>query len=314
MKKIKNKNIFILVFYIIVLIYYIFIWFNYRYLQNGADNQKLMSDNYTICEKYLNSNEKEKINLKNKYEEIFSIDDENCESLVIEGSKPNSAFYIFQNFLYADNYLIPFFVPIIVILPMLFALSKEYSGKFVKSFCLRNEYKKYIKHIYTVAYKNILLVPIMILITFLISYILSGCNLDIRVDLIMNRALPNIRFINSVSFYFFYILILILNMGIYINIALTVINKNKKFIISLIESIICIFLLWAISEIGIGLLVSNLFNISNNNFNILNIYNWMEVSNPYIYLLYTIIVFVITGIISYLSCKNKEKFIIMCEK
>lgn len=315
MKKILNKNMIIICcFYLLLIGYYLFIWFDYLYLQNGVENNNLIRTYYNTCERYLEANEKTQKELFDNYKEDFILDKKSCEKLIIKGAKPVSTFKVFKEFLFADRFLIPFFIPIVVILPFLLLLSKEYNGRYVKTFCLRKKYKDYIKHIYGIAYKRIYLVPLMIIVTFIISYIIAEGNMDIRFDLASNFLLTNVNFIWNIKFYFMYILVLFLNMGIYTNVALTIINNNKKFIISLIESFICIYIIWAISEIGMGIIFQSNFNIPCSNFSLLNIYDWSEVTNIDVYFLNSFILFIITFIISYKSCCNKERFIQMCEK
>ena len=312
MKKIKTKPI--IFFYLIIILYYVFCWYNYRILENGKENNYLLNMQYNECEKYIKVGSETQKEIYEKYKDKFIVD-ENCKDLVIEGEKPNSIYSIYQGFLSSEKFIIPFFMPLLVLIPFMYALSKEYNGKIVKQFCLRSKYSNYIKHIYKKAYKNIYIIPLFIVITLIICFLISKGNLNPVVDENLNFLLPNISLLkpNLLSLFFF-LLVITLNAGIYINIGLFILNHNKKFIISLIESVICIFLVWALSEIIIGLMFNNLLNINSGNFNILNIYDWAGVTNKYIYLSYNFILFVITGLISYLSYKNKEKFIIMCEK
>ncbi len=206
-------------------------------------------------------------------------------------------------------------MPLLVLIPFMYILSKEYNGKIVKQFCLRSKYSNYIKRIYKIAYKNIYIIPLYIIITLIICFIISKGNLSPIIDANLHLALPNISLLKpNILNLFLFLLVITFNAGIYINIGLFTLNRNKKFIIYLIESIICIFIIWAFSEIAIGLMFDKFLNINSGNFNILNIYDWAGVTNKYIYLSYNFILFVITGLISYLSYKNKEKFIIMCEK
>lgn len=309
-----KKNLLLKIFLGVVILYYAFCWFNYLKLQNGGRLISLSIRQYEACEKFIKASDDEKEKITSSNNEDYTVNEETCNNYVIEGAKPVSVYYVFENFLTSAMFFIPFFMLVIVIFPFMYILSKEYNGKYVKSFCLRSKYKNYLKHIYKIAYLNIFTIPVIIFLSFLISFILARGNTNAVVDATEHLNLPNVELLSGALNMIIYGLILFFNSGMYINIGLTVLNRNKKFILSLIESIICIFLVWAFSEIIIGLKFSKLLNISVNNFNLLSMYDLYGVTNQYIYLALSFILFSITGIISYLSCKNKEKFIIGCEK
>ena len=312
MKIYRNKTI--VVFGLILVLYFVFCWINYWIIEGNEENNLLLNNQYIQCEKYDNADEIEKKRIYEKYKNEFIVDDDTCSGLIVPGSKPNSAFSIFQGFLNSEKIFIPFFIPLIVIFPFMYFLSKEYYGQIVKPYCLRNKYKNYLKHIFKISYLNIFTMPLFIFISFLICLILANGNTNIAADLNLNISLPNVKYINNSINYLLYFLILFLNSGIYINVGLSLLNKNKKFIISIIECLLCLFLIWGLGEIIIGPMLGKIFNISSNNFNILNIYDWIGVTNKYVYLGYNLALFLITGGVCYLTCKNREKFIIMCEK
>lgn len=312
--KIKKNKIMILLYFFLIL-YYCFCWYNYRVLQDGATNQKMSYEHYSICERYLSSNENERIQIIKEYGSMYGIDVQECEKLTSYKTTTHSTYNIFETFLITDNYLFPFFVPLVVIIPFLYVLSKEFKSKYIKNYCMRASYKEYKRHIFKTSYQNIFVIPVVIGITFLISYIISNGNINPIADQGLNYVLPDIvLFLDSKLFWLFYVLVLLAGIGLFINVGVIVLSKNKNFIIALIESELIIFLIWCFSEICLGLIGSNIFNIDPGNFNLLSIYNWNGVTNMYIYTLLNIVLYIISLIIAILSYKNKEKIIIMCEK
>jgi hypothetical protein len=126
LKKIKNKPI--IFFYLIIILYYVFCWYNYRILENGKENNYLLNMQYNECEKYIKADSETQKEIYEKYKDKFIVD-ENCKDLVIEGEKPNSVYSIYQGFLSSEKFIIPFFMPLLVLIPFMYILSKEYNGK-----------------------------------------------------------------------------------------------------------------------------------------------------------------------------------------
>lgn len=302
-----------LIMYIIFILYYIFCWYNVRILHDGRENQQWNKEQYYACEKYLSIDDDfEKEEFISKYDYLVFSND-NCQKITSYGTLPNSAFNIFEEFLEEDNFIFPFFIPIIVLSPFLYLISREIKNKVVKNYCLRDDYKKYISHIFKVAYKNIFIIPMIVILTFIISYFLSGKNMNTSADFGLNFILPNLSFIDNSIFPILYIVTLFLGMGLYINVGLIILTKNKSFLVSVLESELVIFLIWCFSYIVFGN-IFNVFGINSNNFNLLSIYNWAAVDNMYIYFGINLFMFLITLIVVIISYKNKEKLIMICEK
>lgn len=303
-----------LILFVAFALYYSFCWYNVRIIHDGKENQMWKKEHYLACEKYMSTNddsEKEKIVSSYNY---LGINDDVCNQYISYGVLPDSAFNTFEEFLTDENYLFPFFIPIIVLLPFIYLISREMKNKVVKNFCLRKSYKEYIVHIFKTAYKNLFTIPIVVGITFIISYIVSNGNMNPKADLGFNYILPNLQFIDNPIFPFIYFLTLFLGVGLYINIGLIVLSKNKNFIIALLESELSIFLIWCLSLIGFGRLFKSIFNINPDNFNLLSLYDWSNVDNMYLYFIVNLFLFIITFAIAILSYKDKEKIISMCEK
>ena len=302
-----------LIMYIILILYYVFCWYNVLIIHDGKRNQQWDKEHYYACTDYLLTN------VNSKKQEIVStynylgINAEICKDITQYGVLPNSSFNIFSEFFAEENFLFPFFIPVIVLLPFIYLISKESKNKMVKNYILRNKYDEYIKYIFSMAYKNIFTIPVIVLITFLISYILSGGNINPKADIGMHYILPNISFLNNPLFIPIYILTLFLGVGLYINIGLIILSKNKNFIVSILESELVIFLVWAFVFIIFGNIFKHI-GVNSSNFNLLSIYEWEEINNMYLYFALNLLLFILSYFVAKYSFKNKEKLILMCEK
>lgn len=314
MKKYKLINKLMIVLYVLFAIYYGFSWYKVRIIYGGKEHQESSLKTYSLCEEYSAANESQKLELTNKYGDLYGIEEEYCNETLSYGVTDHSAYNLFQNFLTNEKYMFPFFIPVIVILPFVYTLSKEFRNKMVKTYCLRKDYKSYKNHIFITAYKNIFVIPITIFITFLIAYILSHGNMNPAADIGFNLLLPNITFLDNPLFIPFYILTLFLGMGLFINIALIVLRKNKNFIVAIIESELFVYLTWGFTSIALGLFADRVLGISPDNFNLLSIYNWVAVDNIYLYFGLNLVLFILTFVIARLVYKDKEEFITMCEQ
>lgn len=300
------------IMFIIFVIYYAFCWI--KLAKDTKEGQDWENKQYSLCEIYLSSStqaEKEEIINKNKN---FNINDDVCNKYVSYGSPPNSAYNTFDEFFIEDIFLFPVFIPIIVIFPFVYIISREFKNKVITNYCLREDYRKYIKYIFKTAYKNIFFIPIIIAITFLISFIISKGNMNPSADIGLNYVLPNLLFINNKAFPFIYFMTLFLGMGLYINIGLIVQSRTKNFIIALLESQLFIFFIWCFSIIVFGNIGNYYFKINPDNFNLMNLYTWSGIDNMYVHFGFNIVLFIITLLMAVRSYTNKEQLINMCER
>ena len=302
-----------LIMYIILILYYAFFWYNVLIIHDGKRNQQWNKEHYYACTNYLSTDViSEKENIISKYN-YLGINDEICKNITQYDTLSDSAFNTFSEFFAEENFLFPFFIPVIVLLPFIYLISKELKNKMVKNYILRNKYNEYIEYIFKTAYKNIFTVPVIVLITFLISYILSDGNINPKADIGMHYILPNISFLNNPLFIPIYILTLFLGVGLYINIGLIILSKNKNFIVSILESELVIFLVWAFVFIIFGNIFKHI-GVNPSNFNLLSIYEWGEINNMYLYFALNLLLFILSYFVAKYSFKNKEKLILMCEK
>lgn len=297
---------------LIFLIYCIFCW--YKIAIKTKESQAWEKEQYTLCEEYQSlSSEQEKENFQNKNKE-FNINNTTCEKISNSKGLPYSTYHVYYNFFVNNDYLFIICTPIIILFPFLYIISRELKNNVIKNYCLRKDYKEYIKYIFKTAYKNIFIIPIFVIITFIISYIISGKNLNPVTDQTLNLALPNIQFINNKVFPIVYFVTLLSEVGLYINIGLIVQSKTKNYIVALLESELFIFFIWCFSIIIFGNIGSYYFNLNPNNFNLMNLYTWHGIDNMYAHLIFNIILYLISLFLAIRSYTNKEKLINMCER
>lgn len=311
MTKYVKKNYVIGLYYIIIVLIFIssilpFFSSNLNFYSGNMDAEK------ETCIKYKNANLEE----KKEIEKDITFDNEICTALINE-YKPGS-FYLYYNYLLRNgvsSFVFPFFIPLMVIFPIVYKLSEEFRSKYIKNYLQRNEYNEYIKSIIKRSYKYILIVPILLLSFAVVASICSKLNFDPRYDIAFSRLSSEIgTYYNKPFFYISYILIILFNMGIYINIGLIILRKNKNFFVALIESFVAIYVFLCFTFIIIGIGIQKIFNISAESINLLEIYTWSNISNIGLYLLVNIVYFVVSFILVIIVYKNKEKFIKECEK
>lgn len=311
MTKYVKKNYVIGIYYIIIGLIFIssilpFFSSNLNFYSGNMDAEK------ETCIKYKNANLEE----KKEIEKDITFDNEICTALINE-YKPGS-FYLYYNYLLRNgvsSFVFPFFIPLMVIFPIVYKLSEEFRSKYIKNYLQRNEYNEYIKSIIKRSYKYILIVPILLLSFAVVASICSKLNFDPRYDIAFSRLSSEIgTYYNKPFFYISYILIILFNMGIYINIGLIILRKNKNFFVALIESFVAIYVFLCFTFIIIGIGIQKIFNISAESINLLEIYTWSNISNIGLYLLVNIVYFVVSFILVIIVYKNKEKFIKECEK
>lgn len=315
----KYKKIFIftsfisILLYIIFALYYGFTWYNSLYINEGIDHIKMHNKYVNYCEKYLEiDDEIEKVKFLENNEDMY-LDDETCIEYTTVGKNANSALTIYAEYLHNEIYLFPFFIPIIVVIPFIYILSREMSNNILKNYCLRDNYKNYLRHIFKVSYKSIFVIPIVIFLTLLISYIVSGYNLDYSSDLFYHYVLPGKLLLDNKLNWILFFLNLFFASGLYINLGLIVLSKNSNFIIASIETIVSIFLTWCFSNIFIGNICRILFNLNPSNFNLLLLYNWSGVDNACVYCIWNLILFIISFVLVLKMYKSKENIICKCE-
>ena len=320
MKKIKFKqNIPIIIFNILIVILFSSMFLRHYFFENGAKNIMYARERYNACVELVNADENERESMIEKYEEEygFLLEIEECEKLASFENPPKSAVNLYLDIVSRNdfsNYIIPYFVPLLILFPFIYKLSKEFKSKYIKSYILRDGYKNYVKNIFKQAYSNIWVVPLMFFILALISYLIAG-HVDTSADNYLNYLIAPVELFFKPSFYISYFLVILLNFGWYTNVGLFVLSKNKNFIVAFIESFLIVYMIWCFNDIFMISFLGNLFKVNYVNFSMLNIYTcWNYLDSILLYVLYNLIIYVISLIIVVRRYKNKESIMQNCEK
>lgn len=247
----------------------------------------------------------------------YQFDDESCEYIIKNYDKTGSFYLYYDQIIESGffSFLFPLFVPVLVLIPILFNLSKEFQSEYIKYFLQRNTYKKYIMHLFKESYKYFF--PIFIILIYIIIYalILSNGNFDPRMDMYLNRPVAgNLDFYYNPSNVVIYFMVILLNVLLYINLGLISLSHNKNFFIALIESFLLVFIYIAFTFIVIGINVQIWFGILSENINVGEIYTWHGIREPITILLFTIGYYLTSLFLVYISYKNKEKIVMLCEE
>lgn len=327
MKQIKNKqNKIIRIFNVFLVMIFIFMLIGYYYFDFGKYHLITSNDTYNLmkrqqehsfcieCNKNINLSDEEKEKCVMK-----GFDTEPCLSkqsklaILPLKSYATSAQEFYEKIITSEiaSYVIPFFIPLLVIFPTILLLSKEFSNKNIKNNILRQTYKDYIKSLLKKSYSNIWIIPTLFVILYLISLLITG-NFDYR--FMEGYTFANhYGMLNKPMFYILYVSILYLNFAFYINIAIIVVVKNKNFIIALLESYIVIYFIWIFNEIVLSRFLQ-IINIDSIYSNFLNIYTWESISNMWLFWFFNFIYWLISSLTLLATFKNKEKIFMIIER
>lgn len=292
---------------------------NYAYLSTDSNTPEAIHASVEAtkndCKEYLNFSDNQREQFDLKYINLYTI--EKCDYIVNSNDKSNSFFLIFESMINSSifQFIFPFFIPILLLYPIILKLSAELRSNYPKYFFLRKTYNQYIFHLFKKSYKYIFVILFILCYLIIYSAVKSNFNFNPRYDIAMGFiSSDSMMFYNNSINYVIYFVVIILNLFSYINIALIILRQNNKnFLITYIESFLAIYLWWCITFIVIGKITTKMFNVSNESINILEIYTWNGITDANIFLIVNIIFYVFTLIVTLLAYKNKEKFIIKCE-
>lgn len=269
-----------------------------------------------FCEEYLNYSDDSRESYDRKYPGAYS--SEKCEYITKSNEKPVSFFFVYESLLDSGilKFIVPLFIPIILLYPIIYRLSLELNSGYIKYYLLRKKYSHYIFHLFKTSYKYV--IPILIMFVFFIigSAIKSNYNFNPKIDIYLRFIEDSsLIFYNNKNNYIYYFIIIILNLLFYTNVGLIVLrNNNKNYLVSFIEAFLFIYLWWCFTFIIIGKLLYKFFGIMQEQINIMEIYRWHGISDGKIFLIVNVVFYLISLIIVLLMYRNKEKLIMKCEE
>lgn len=278
----------------------------------------------TICYKQLNDYKKYDENRANIYaeckENIKSSNDPNyikaCEEYEKNKDIKIDFFSMLTDLLVFGLRFINYIAFTILTIPTMFNLSKFLKNKFIINTTTRESYKAFFKEYLKQAYKYLWLLPLIGALIIIIC--LANTTLDPTYATLYNSSIWSSSVMqHPIAFIIYYLINLLIYSFVFINIDLLIIRKHHNIISSVILAIIVYLGIELFMEIVINNILFNLVFKSSFGyiFNIVTLYNINDTQFDF----FTLFVFIfILAIISFatvcLSYRNKEKFIIDCEK
>lgn len=309
--KLKENKI-----YIIVFIIFIFLAFysanEYRiFIKQNVDAH---NDTLEKCESGY---------YKKKYpENNMDLFCEEMKEYNLENDLKKDVFFVTFDILthYTVSYL-QVFAPLLIILAALYSFQKKLKSGFIKNILTRMEYKRYMIKSVLKSYSTSLFIPIMIIVIFILSYIISG-NLDFNHTLATTdpSAIPDAILNNAnkmPQFIITYLITFILHGMFWVNIGYIIAKKSNNIVITVVGSFIAYIVIFAISDIGIGVfLLEKILHVKSGLYlvNFGNIWAYIDIYNLLIPLIYGLFLFITSLLILINTYKNKEDVIIASEK
>lgn len=296
MKKIVKKHKFLIVIILLLCLYFLYCVIKYNISYN-----KMVSDVNRI---------------------IVGIADGTLEPL---GNNFNpqipvktDAISLFFSILNSDFRFLISILPLFILLPSCYNFYQKMKSGIIRSEIVRQNYNQYIKQNIIETYRSILIIPIFLIISFLISFLVCG-RLDIwnKYDNIfayqMENPLDQEYILILPVFWILYIVNHILLSGYYINVTLVFIRKRMPYLVSCVASFLVILGISVFLEIVIGKwLLELLFGIKGMNATFNSFCFWIpgDHSNIYIQFLISLFLFIASSFLVHIYYKNKEKVLI----
>lgn len=204
-----------------------------------------------------------------------------------------------------------FLIPFLVIVSSLYNISKKFKNQDIKNHLTRESYNKYIKKILLDSYKSVFIWPMITILLFMFSYIISNGSFEI-ID--TNSSFSYEILSNPVAFMLSNLLNTIFMSFFWTNIALLIVPDTRNYIVSVLESIMIYFGIALTNTFFVILLISKIFHRDVEKyldfFDVYNYYNRELI--PFNILCLSVAL--ISGLLVYLKYKNKEKIIMKLER
>lgn len=204
-----------------------------------------------------------------------------------------------------------FLIPFLVITSSLYNISKKFKNQDIKNHLTRESYNKYIKEIFLDSYKSVFIWPMITILLFMFSYIISNGSFEI-ID--TNSSFSYEILSNPVAFMLSNLLNTIFMSFFWTNIALLIVPDTRNYIVSVLESIMIYFGIALTNTFFVILLISKILNKDVEKYlDFLDVYTYNNRELiPFNILCLSIAL--ISGLLVYLKYKNKEKIIMKLER
>ena len=301
MKKFIKNNIAVLIAFLILFIFSTILCI--RNIKSARINEESRIEGIEVCKEILKHD---------KYNEIC------LENIDVKPKKRSTlkTYYdiINDNVNYNSTSLCTvfyFLIPFLVITSSLYNISKKFKNQDIKNHLTRESYNKYIKKILLDSYKSVFIWPMITILLFMFSYIISNGSFEI-ID--TNSSFSYEILSNPVAFMLSNLLNTIFMSFFWTNIALLIVPDTRNYIVSVLESIMIYFGIALTNTFFVILLISKIFHRDVEKyldfFDVYNYYNRELI--PFNILCLSIAL--ISGLLVYLKYKNKEKIIMKLER
>lgn len=301
MKKFIKNNIAVLIAFLILFIFSTILCI--RNIKSARINEEsriegievckeiLKHDKYNeICLENIDAKPKKRSTLKTYYDIINDNVSYNSISLC-------TAFY--------------FLIPFLVITSSLYNISKKFKNQDIKNHLTRESYNKYIKEIFLDSYKSVFIWPMITILLFMFSYIISNGSFEI-ID--TNSSFSYEILSKPVMFMLSNLLNTIFMSFFWTNIALLIVPDTRNYIVSVLESIMIYFGIALTNTFFVILLISKILNKDVEKYlDFLDVYTYNN-RNLLSFNILCLSIALISGLLVYLKYKNKEKIIMKLER
>lgn len=204
-----------------------------------------------------------------------------------------------------------FLIPFLVITSSLYNISKKFKNQDIKNHLTRESYNKYIKKILLDSYKSVFIWPMITILLFMFSYIISNGSFEI-ID--TNSSFSYEILSKPVVFMLSNLLNTIFMSFFWTNIALLIVPDTRNYIVSVLESIMIYFGIALTNTFFVILLISKILNKDVEKYlDFLDVYTYNN-RNLLSFNILCLSVALISGLLVYLKYKNKEKIIMKLER
>lgn len=204
--------------------------------------------------------------------------------------------------------------PIFIILPVVSSIYNGIKTGYIRNALTRISYKTYISKIYLTSLKGLIILPFFLLVLFIGSYILSNGNLIIPTE---ETAVIEQQYLNIIlPFSLIYILNIFLINWFVVNLAYITTIKSNHIISAIIGAYLSFWIIWIMLEAIIGFGIQKIFSISylTNSLALSNFWIYDHVISLTFMTCYSLILVILSGLVAYLVCRNKERVVISAEK
>ncbi len=204
---------------------------------------------------------------------------------------------------------------LLVCIPTLFCLSKIIRNKYLINYLLRDNYRNFMRFYLKKSYKYFWILPMVAILIIIPCIMIFSSNPTYSQTFGTSIWTSNI--VNHPCiFIMLYLFNIILYSFIFINISLIIVRKCYNYFSSILLSFLSYLGIELFFEVVVNLLISQLLFHSTwgRLFNIMNLFTFSDQYGTIPLITFTFVMFIVSSLGVYISYKNKEKFIIDCEK